>query len=173
VSVSESEQVYSAREVAQQLGLAAAMVRRYAAAYETASGEKIALHPRDGRLFSQKQLDVLLAARALVQRDSTSVEAAVSQVLARPETALAVRVTSSDALNLDALTAALSRSQQPLLDEVRQLRQEVAALRPPAETETTTEQPGSRERSDDDARGGLLVRAAMTIEQWLRRLRSD
>lgn len=161
------EQVYSAREVAQQLGLAAAMVRRYAAAYEQIAGEKVSLHPRDGRLFSQGQLDTLLAARAIVQRDSTSVEAAVAQALARPETALAVKVQSSDALNLDALTAALSRSQQPLLDEVRALRLEVAALRRPAQIDTTA-QPDPFKREQDDRQHGLLVRAALWLERRLR-----
>ncbi len=162
MSVPESEQVYSAREVAQQLGLAAAMVRRYASAYEQIVGEKIGLHPRDGRLFSQQQLDVLLAARALVQRDSTSVEAAVAQALQRPETALAVKVQSSDGLTLDALTAALSRSQQPLLDEVRELRRELAEIRalPPA--------PGRKEQGDGE-RPGVLVRAALWLESLLRR----
>ncbi len=169
MSVPESEQVYSAREVAQQLGLAAAMVRRYATAYESATGEKIDLHPRDGRLFSQQQLDVLLAARALVQRDSTSVEAAVAQALQRPETALAVKVQSSDGPTLDALTEAFSRSQQPLLDEVRALRLEVAALRPTATAETTPRPAPAEKQTDDQERHRLIALAAIRLKSWLKR----
>ena len=164
VSVSEPEQVYSAREVAQQLGLAAAMVRRYAVAYEQIAGEKIGLHPRDGRLFNQQQLDVLLAARAIVQRDSTSVEAAVSQALERPETVLAVHMTSSEALTLDTLTDAFRRSQEPLLDEVRALRQEVAGLK-------ALPTPAADRQPDELQAHGLIVRAAIRLETGLKRFR--
>ena len=54
-----SETLYSAREVAAELGLGAAMLRRYASTYEAVSGDAVTVHRRDGRLFTEAQVEVL------------------------------------------------------------------------------------------------------------------
>lgn len=80
----QPEKLYSTREVAAELSLGAAMLRRYASTYETVSGDEITLHHRDGRLFTETQVKVLTQARALVMQTSVDVETAVRQALDRP-----------------------------------------------------------------------------------------
>ncbi len=124
-----SEQLHTAREVASELGIGAAMLRRYAATYEAVSSDEITVHRRDGRLFTSGQLEVLLKARALVMRTNTDVETAIKQALERPVTGEAVTLATSSALStetlLQALTEANRAATQPLLDEVRLLREQV------------------------------------------------
>lgn len=162
----ESEEIHSARDVAQALGVGAAMLRRYAQAYEQTSGEKVEIHPRDGRLFSQSQLDTLLIARAIVQRDSASVEAAISQALGSPEQALQLRVPSSTALDTQVLVDALRLSQEPILNKLRDIEIEIQALRTHdtelQQPQTTTTSPAAGE---NDTTHGPLVRLALWIEK--------
>jgi hypothetical protein len=124
-----SEQLHTAREVAAELGLGAAMLRRYASTYEAVSGDEITVHRRDGRLFTGEQLNVLLKARALVMRTNTDVETAIKQALEQPVTGDIATLTPSSALDtatlLQALTEANRAATQPLLDEVRLLREQV------------------------------------------------
>ncbi len=127
--MSEPEPIYTAREVATQLGLGAAMLRRYASTYEAVSGDEITVHKRDGRLFTETQVKALSRARELVMRTNTDVETAVRQALEKPLETAPVALAQSSALAADsliqALTAANKAATQPLLDEVRLLREQV------------------------------------------------
>lgn len=79
-----SEELHTSREVAAELGLGAAMLRRYASTYEAVSGDVITVHRRDGRLFTGRQLEILVKARALVMRTNTDVETALKQAPEQP-----------------------------------------------------------------------------------------
>jgi len=124
-----SEQLHTAREVATELGIGAAMLRRYASTYEAVSGDQITVHRRDGRLFTGGQLAVLHKARALVMRTNTDVETAIKQALEQPVTGDAVALAQGSALEfttlLQALTDANKVATQPLLDEMKLLREQV------------------------------------------------
>jgi hypothetical protein len=77
----EAEEVYNASRTGDLLNLGGAMLRRYAATYEALSGEEITIHKREGRLFSQEQVDTLLKARDLVTTQGLSVRAAMQIAL--------------------------------------------------------------------------------------------
>ncbi len=186
-----SEQLHTAREVAAELGLGAAMLRRYASSYEAVSGDEITVHRRDGRLFTSRQLEVLVKARALVMRTNTDVETALKQALEQPVTGDTLMLETSSALSsatlLQALTDANKAATQPLLDEMRLLREQVEKQN--ALMEQLVEQrvlpPGVNDERIDRAleveiqasqaaatppedRPGVLVRAAQRLERLFR-----
>lgn len=179
-----SEQLHTAREVATELGLGAAMLRRYASTYEAVSGDVITVHRRDGRLFTGEQLAVLRKARALVMRTNTDVETAIKTALEQPVTGDTVALAQSSALEfttlLQALTDANKAATKPLLDEMKLLREQVEkqstliaelaearALPPPATPERIDRaiKVEMQAASDD----GLMVKAARWLERRLRR----
>ena len=128
----ETENLYTAREAATELGLGAAMLRRYASTYETVSGDAVTVHRRDGRLFTEEQVKVLVQARALVMQTSVDVETAVKQALDKPLDAAPVALVQSSAQGSDALIAALTAAQReanaPLLGELRGIRESLERL---------------------------------------------
>jgi hypothetical protein len=192
-----SEQLHTAREVAAELGLGAAMLPRYAATYEALSGDEITVHRRDGRLFTSSQLEVLLKARAFVMRTNTDVETALKQALEQPVTGDTLTLETSSALSsatlLQALTDANKAATQPLLDEVRLLREQVEKQNALMEQlmEKRVLLPGVNDERIDQAlevemlksqepatapedstpadRPGVLVRAAQRLERLLYR----
>ena len=124
--MSETEEILSAKEVADELGIGAAMLRRYAATYEKVSGKEIDLHRREGRQFTRSQVDTLLEVRRKVQGKDMSLDAAMEVVLNGPEIALEPRpsvLRQSD--SLEAFKAALD----PLLSELQSIRGELSSLR--------------------------------------------
>jgi predicted transcriptional regulator len=128
----DSEKLYSTREVATELGLGAAMLRRYASTYETVTGDEITVHRRDGRLFTEAQVQVLTAARSLVMTTNVDVETAVRGALDRPLEAASVALAQSSALGSDVLLKALTDAQReanaPLLGELRSIRESLERL---------------------------------------------
>ena len=158
--------VYSTKQVADRLGLGSAMVRKYAVALEKLTGEEIPLKRRDGRQFGPEHYAVISHAKGLVDSNNgLSVETALKMALGTAET-------GSDALTpvsgygsapelIDALTAAVARGNEPLLAEVRGLRQDLAQLQTTPAPET--------DRKPVEEQHGLLVRFAMRLEHWLRR----
>jgi len=167
----QPEKLYSTREVASELGLGAAMLRRYASTYETVSGDAITVHRRDGRLFTENQVKVLTQARALVMQTSVDVETAIKQALDRPLEAAPVALAQSGALGTDAFITALTAAQReanaPLLGELRSIRAALERLEATGQiaqlnkTEATSETPKSEH--------GPVVRLAMWLERLLRR----
>ncbi len=64
-----TEITYSAKQVAEALNISTAMLRRYALAYEELTGEEIRQVKRDGRKYTQGQLETFLRAKAFVESD--------------------------------------------------------------------------------------------------------
>ena len=77
------ETTHSPSEVAKLLGLTEAMVRRYSDAMESVTGVKVTREARGGRVYSQSEVRVLQAARALLEATDThlSIDAAICRVL--------------------------------------------------------------------------------------------
>lgn len=173
----EPETVYNTQQVAERLGVGAAMLRRYAQTLERITGTDVPHTRRDGRQFSGEHVGVLLRAKSLIDANQgMGVETALRMALGTAEMApIAVTpvVGHGNSPELaDALTAAVARGNAELLAEVRGLRRDLARLAAPAQIDAATDKAGSRkEQGDDHARGGLLVRAATRLEAWLKRLR--
>lgn len=165
--------LYSARQVTEALGCSSQMAGKYFQAFEKVTREKIKTQGRDGRQFSREQRDVLLHARNIVRSDSSmTVLEAVKRAVGVSAVPVDLVTTDKPGLSLDALRTALGEAQQPLLNEVRALRQDLARLAAPAQQGAGTDETRSREeQGDDHARGGLLVRAATRLEGWLKRFR--
>ena len=109
------------------------MLRRYASTCETVSGDAINLHRRDGRLFTEAQVKVLTAARALVMQASVDVETAIKQALDKPLQPELVSLAQRSALGTDALlkkalTDAQREANAQLLDELRGIRKSLERL---------------------------------------------
>ncbi len=177
----DSEKLYTAKETANALGLGAAMLRRYASTYETVSGDSITVHRRDGRLFTETQVQVLTAARSLVMLTNVDVETAVKQTLDRPLEAAPVALAQSSALGSEALLKALTDAQReanaPLLGELRSIRESLERLERTqlVEPETAAQvaqldklEAAARETAQT-SKHGPVVRLALWLEGLLRR----
>lgn len=176
-----SEQLHTAREVAAELGLGAAMLRRYASTYEDVSGDEITVHKRDGRLFTETQVQVLTAARSLVMTTNTDVETAIKQALDRPLEAAPVALAQGSALGSETLLKALTDAQReanaPLLGELKGIRESLERLERTqlVEPETAAQvaqlddlETAARETAQT-SKHGLVVRLALWLERLLRR----
>ena len=180
-----SEHLYSTREVASELGLGAAMLRRYASTYEAVSGDEITVHRRDGRLFTEAQVKVLSQARALVMQTSVDVETAVKQALDKPLQAAPVALAQSSAPGSDTLIAALTAAQReanaPLLGELRGIRELLERLETTGQSNQLVEPETAAQIAQLDkveekahetaetSKHGLIVRVALWLERALRR----
>ncbi len=165
-SMSESgTAVYSTKQVADSLGLGAAMIRKYAVALEKLTGEDIPIKRRDGRQFSREHFDIIARAKALVDSNNgLSVDTALKMVLSGPENAASTLVTprtSGNTLELtEALTVAIAKGNEPLLAELRELRRELKQerqLEPPA-------------KAEDQQEESVLVSAAKRLDRLLKRV---
>jgi hypothetical protein len=157
--------VYSTRQIADSLGLGSAMVRKWALALEKVTGQEIAVKRRDGRQFSRWDFETISAAKGLVDTNKgLSVEAALRMVLGASkegQKALAAPQPSIDTRALgETLTAAISRGNEPLLAELRELRLELEQRGQIAL--------GPMKREVVKQEHGLLVRFALWVEQRLR-----
>ncbi len=155
----ETQTVYGTKQLADSLGLGSAMVRKYAVALETVTGQEIPLKRRDGRQFSREHFDVISRTKALVDSNNgLSVDTALRMVLAAPESradALAAPKASGNTQELtEALSAAIAKGNAPLLVELRELRRE---LNQREQREVALPKKGPVEH-------GLLVRLALRLE---------
>lgn len=152
--------IYPAGYVAERLGISQAMLRRYARTLEDLTGERVYSHPRDGRQYTQAQLDTLLSAKGLVESNpGMKVEEALKLALGQSKLSVMARAPSLQGMtpddvgdllraaitqplqaalqaqqqahkdDLKALQDASERDTQAVLDELRQVRAELAALR--------------------------------------------
>jgi hypothetical protein len=157
------------------------MLRRYASTYETVSGDAITVHRRDGRLFTETQVQVLTAARSLVMTTSVDVETAVKQALDRPLEAAPVALAQGSALGSDVLIKAFTDAQReanaPLLGELRSIRESLERLERTqlVEPETAAQvaqldklEAAARETAQT-SKHGPVVRLALWLERLLRR----
>jgi hypothetical protein len=123
----ESQEVYSTKQLADSLKLGSAMVRKYAVALEKLTGEDIPLKRRDGRQFSREHFSIIARAKSLVDaHNGLSVDTALQMVVGESKSgaeALAAPKTPGNTLELtEALTAAITKGNAPLLAELRELR---------------------------------------------------
>jgi hypothetical protein len=160
----ESQEVYSTKQLADSLKLGSAMVRKYAVALEKLTGEDIPLKRRDGRQFSREHFSIIASAKSLVDaHNGLSVDTALQMVAGKPENsaeALAAPKTSGNTQELtEALTAAIAKGNEPLLAELRELRQEFKRREQPVL--------GQQKREPVEQEHGLLVRLALWVERRL------
>lgn len=134
----ETEVLFDSRQVAEVLGVGSAMLRRYASVLEELSGEELPLHRRFGRQFTRAQIEVLKGTRDMVQRRGLSVEVAMREALGLTEKLPELERGTVGSLTpeqlIEALSEAYARANEPLLQELRELRDEgttaeLAALR--------------------------------------------
>jgi hypothetical protein len=176
--MSKAEEVYNAGQAGALLNLGGAMLRRYAATYEELSSSEIQIHRREGRLFTQEQVDTLLKARDLVTTQGLSVRAAMQLALSG-ELDIPLRRAemrskppwgdgvSEDTLALkeiltEALRNAVTDANNPLLEEMRGLRADLAAKRNP---ESHSEQVDNKDKA---VKHGIFVKFALWVEGLFR-----
>lgn len=187
--MADAETIYSAKAVRERLGISDGMLRRYAIALETVTGEQIKQHPRDGRQYTAEQVEALERAKLRVaEKRGRDVETAIRLALGQTEveaesSMLPEPITSSTLVDPKVLTAALESVVIPLLTELQALRRsnerlegEVVGLREdmatraldePREPQHEPQQPGPA-REGGDVQGGALVRAASRLERLWR-----
>jgi hypothetical protein len=171
----EAEEVFNANRTGAMLNLGGAMLRRYAATYEELSGEEITIHKREGRLFTQEQVDTLLKARDLVTTQGLSVRAAMQIALSK-DSDMALRAAESrfkagagaeDYPNTlsqneafgEIVKKAVQDGNKELVEEMRLLR---AKLELNSSLNHSSEMPASQE---EPAKHGPFVRFAMWVER--------
>jgi hypothetical protein len=188
--MSDAEPIYSAKAVRERLGISDGMLRRYAIALETVTGEQIKQHPRDGRQYTGEQVAALERAKLRVaEKRGRDVETAIRLALGQSEedaeaAMLPEQLANPTAVTPEALAAALEPVITPLLTELRALRasnerltDEVAGLRESMAARQLEEHRESQQEPPQPApagnsgasRAGVLVQAATYIERLWRR----
>lgn len=174
--MSDNEVLLTASQVAAELGCSGQMAGIYFRAFEKTTNTKIKTAGRTGRSFAPEQVRVLVMARNIVRSDSSvTVAEAVQRAVSVSQMPLEpVALTDTAGMSLEALTATLRVVQQPLLDELRVMRVEVSGLRAEVAAMKQLPQAGAMDRSAAaDQQPGLIVRAAMRLDGWLKRLRES
>jgi hypothetical protein len=169
--MSESQVFYSARQVTEALGCSPQMAGKYFQALEKITKTKIKTHGRDGRQFDSPTRDVLVSARDIVRSNNgVTVEDAVRRALSLSQIPLEAELTTNaQGLQAQQLIDALRTSQEPLLNELRDIKLELQALRV-RDTElqrlqTTQEKSTS---ATEETEHGLLVRLALWLERRIK-----
>lgn len=192
MSEPQTETLYSPSYVAEQLGVSAPQVRRWAAALETVTGQPIRQQPRTGRAYTQRELATLLEAKRIASAASgMSAETALSIALGKTgmsvPLAKAERASELSAEVLSkALAEALAETQRPLLAELQEVNAKLQLLLEVQEQperaealpeellgpEWSAEQPQATEIAEgqqemSEKAPGVLVRAAQRLEGWV------
>lgn len=126
-----SELSFTAKQAAEALGASPAQARRYGAALEEVTGELIARHPRDGRLYRRDQIETMGRAKVLVEANpGLTITQALTLALGGDSDLAHAETTAGLNLPAEAISEALERAlARSLLPELQGLRAEVAALR--------------------------------------------
>jgi hypothetical protein len=169
--MTETEMLYSARQLSDELEITLQMLSKYAQAYTKLTKRQIKKQGRDGRHFTAEQREVIKNARDLVRTQTgTTVEDAMKRALVFDSAALEVESWGdTTGFDLDRLKQALNEAvTAPLIGEIQALRNEVQELKQGRElSQPAAEIKNSAESID--RRHGLLVRLAMRVESLLRR----
>lgn len=157
-----TELMHSTSDVARTLGIGNAMVRKYAIAYEEVSGNKIRLKSkRDGREFSDSQVDIIRRAKELVDVEGARVDTALRMVLEKPDLAAGLSARhggDNEALEvLQAILAKHDETNQALLEEIKGLRQDLKARESPV-----------IEADNKKDRLGKFTRIGLRLDRWLK-----
>ncbi len=174
--MAETETLYPARQLADELGLTLQMLSIYAKCYSQMTKQQISKKGRLGRHFTEAQRQVIKNAREMVQQNTgVTVEEAMRKALvfdaAAIETLTGLEGTQVD---LDRLKTAFSEALRqevtlPLAAEIQALRLEVAELKqdknlqPPPQIKNRHEVEAIADRQHS-----LLVRLALWLEQHFR-----
>jgi hypothetical protein len=166
-----SEIMLSTADVSKRLKVGSAMVRKWAIAYEAATGDKVKLRSkRDGREFTGSQVDVITRAKSYVDAEGVKIDTSLKMALGQTEmvpVALDTGHEGSDSLEvLKDFLARNDKTTQLLLEEIRGLRQDLSHS--PAKIKN----PGPVEQSspaEADRQHGILVKLAMRLESLLNR----
>ncbi len=171
-----SEIMLSTADVSKRLKVGSAMVRKWAIAYEAATGDKVKLRSkRDGREFTGSQVDVITRAKSYVDAEGVKVETALKMVLGQSElvpVALDTGHEGSDSLEvLKEFLAQNGETNQLLLQEIRGLREDLRQSQVGELSKPTAEikNPAGIDSSVEDGKPhyGILARAAIWLEQKL------
>jgi DNA polymerase III psi subunit len=172
-----SEIMLSTADVSKRLKVGSAMVRKWAIAYEAATGDKVKLRSkRDGREFSASQVAVISAAKKYVDLEGVKVETALKMALGQTELIPVALDASAEGLDsLEVLKEFLVRNDettQLLLEEIRGLREDLRRSegRELSQPAPEIKNPAQVEQSSsvEDKHHGPLTRAAIWLEQRFR-----
>jgi hypothetical protein len=175
--MSETEQIYSARQLADELGLTLQMLSIYAKSYTQLTKQQIGKKGRLGRHFTEAQRQVIKNAREMVQMGSgVTVDEAMRKALIFDSDAIETPALATAApLDLERLKTLLSEALRdeiatPLIAEIRALRDEVAELKGRESSQPAAEiKNPARVENSADRQHGLLVQLAMRLESWVRK----
>jgi hypothetical protein len=169
--MTKTETLYSARQLADELGLTLQMLSIYAKCYSQMAKQQISKKGRLGRHFTEAQRQVIKNAREMVQQNTgVTVEEAMRKALFFDADALEPRLQIEGAtIDLERLKQALSEAvTAPLIGEIQALRGELLELK----QNQAPPQPRAENRNSSesaDRQHSLIVRAALWLEQLLRR----
>jgi hypothetical protein len=168
--MAETEMLYSARQLSDELEITLQMLSKYAQAYTKLTKQQIKKQGREGRHFTPEQREVIKNARDMVRNQTgTTVEEAMKRALVFDSAALEVESWGdTTGFDLDRLKQALNEAvTAPLIGEIQALRDEVAELKslPQINSSAPVEQsPPAAEKHH-----GPLVRFSIWLESLLRR----
>jgi hypothetical protein len=170
--MAQTETLYSARQLSEELGITLQMLSVYAKCYTQLTKTQISKQGRLGRHFSEVQRQVITNAREMVQNNTgMTVDEAMRKALVFDANSLETPVQVDGVqVDLEVLQKAFgevlrSEVTAPLVAELRALRAEVETLKQgQLEPIEQIAQPVK-----DDVQDGLLVRLAKRLESLLRR----
>lgn len=173
--MAEVETLYSARQLADELGITLQMLSKYAQAYTKLSKQQIMKQGREGRHFTLEQREVIKNARDMVRINTgVTVEAAMRRALVFDAVPVGVELGSNGAaVDLAALTEAFRAALRdevtgPLVKEIQGLKAEIAQLKQGRELNPAREKIISEQAQSH----GLIVRVALWVEQRFRGTKS-
>ncbi len=170
--MAETEMLYSARQLSDELEITLQMLSKYAQAYTKLTKRQIKKQGRDGRHFTPEQREVIKNARDMVRNQTgTTVEDAMKRALVFDSAALEVESWGdTTGFDLDRLKQALNEAvTAPLIGEIQALRDEVAELKQGRELEKENPAPVEQSPPVEDKHHGPLVKFSIWLESLLRR----
>lgn len=179
-AMAQTEQVYSARQLAGELGITLQMLSIYAKAYTKLTKQQISKQGRLGRHFTAAQREVIKNAREMVQQNTgITVDEAMRRALLFDADSLEAPVQVNGAqVDLAALKTAFSEALRqevtaPLVAEIKALRQEVEDLKQgrelPSSHNPAPEIKNAAPVGTGNRPHSLLVQVVLKIESWVRR----
>ncbi len=171
--MSQAEQIYNARQLADELEITLQMLSIYAKAYTQMTKQQIGKKGRLGRHFTEAQRQVIKNAREMVQQNTgVTVEEAMRKALLFDADALEPRLQIEGAtIDLERLKQALSEAvTAPLLSELQSIRGELEVMRHEnKELRGKNLRPVEELAAVEDKHHGPLVKFSIWLESLLRR----
>lgn len=161
------ERTYSPAEAAEHFDFAPSLLRRYAGIYE-ATGGTIPHDKRGGRLYSHRLLEHFSAARERVKTGETVEDALLTLDLA-PTEAVRDAQAGIDAKHLLDLFERLADANEHIVQEVAELRVQVAQVQRQLETDQDQKALSVSPAESEWVTGRVLVRMVEKLERlWQR-----